>query len=100
MGKGTPREAVEQLLLNWADKCSPRMSTDEVMRCVRSIAQKEGPHTDEVKVFEDSILTVDQLYATVPEDHVWVLEDYIPKGSLVMLASEEKIGKVPWWARW
>jgi hypothetical protein len=93
LGKGMPQEAVEQLLLTWADKCSPRMSTDEVMRCVKSIAGREGPHDDEPKSLEDGLLTVSDLYEQIPEQHTWILKDYIPKGALVMLASEEKVGK-------
>lgn len=96
LGKGTPKEAVTQLLLAWADKCSPRMSTSEVMRCVESIAQREGEHTDEPKTLEDGLLSVGQLLDSTPEHHTWVLEDYIPKGALVMLASEEKTGKSTW----
>jgi hypothetical protein len=93
LGKGMPQEAVEQLLLTWADKCSPRMDTYEVMQCVKSIAGREGPHDDEPKSLESGLLTVEQLYKQTPNLHTWIVGDYIPKGALVMLASEEKVGK-------
>jgi hypothetical protein len=93
LGKGTPKEAVLQMLLGWADKCSPRLSSREVMTCVESIAKREGPHYDEPKSLEDGLLTVGQLLDGTPEQHSWILEDYVPRGALVMLASEEKVGK-------
>ena len=52
LAKGTPREAVEQLLLSWADRCTPRFDTQSVFKCVASIAQKEGVHDDEVQTPE------------------------------------------------
>jgi hypothetical protein len=93
LGKGTPKEAVIQLLMAWADKCSPRMSSHEVMQCVESIAQREGDHDDDPKSIEDNLLTVGDLYDSTPEAHTWIVKDYIPRGALVMLASEEKGGK-------
>jgi len=69
------------------------MSTKEVMQCVESIAKREGPHDDDPKSLEDGLLTVGQLLDSTPEQHTWILEDYIPRGALVMLASEEKVGK-------
>ncbi|HSE44999.1 MAG TPA: bifunctional DNA primase/polymerase [Gemmatimonadales bacterium] len=93
LGKGMPEEAVIQLLLSWADRCAPRFPTNEVLGCVRSIAQREGPHTDEPKTLADGLLSVSQLYNTAPDEHEWVVEDYIPRGALIMVASEEKVGK-------
>jgi len=63
------------------------------MRCVESIAQKEGPHDDEPESLESHLLSVGQLYEKAPEQHSWIVRDYIPRGALVMLASEEKTGK-------
>lgn len=93
LGKGTPKEAVIQLLLSWADRCAPRFPTNEVYTCVESIAHREGVHTDEPKTIGDQLLTVSGLYAATPDEHEWIVEDYIPRGALVMLASEEKVGK-------
>ena len=93
LGKGVPEEAVIQMLIGWADKCSPRFPVDEVIDCVRSIAKREGVHTDEPTRLADGILTVGALYDAAPDTHEWIVADYIPRGALVMLASEEKTGK-------
>lgn len=42
LGKGVPEDAVEIVLQAWAERCSPPFPADEVTKCVRSIAKREG----------------------------------------------------------
>jgi replicative DNA helicase len=42
LGKGIPQDAVELILQAWAEKCSPPFPSDQVSKCVESIAKREG----------------------------------------------------------
>ena len=87
LSKGIPHEVVLADLLAWGQRCTPSFPPREVAKCVASIAQKEGPH----QPFET--LSVEALYQGAPDTHEWLWDDYVPVGSLVLLASEEKVGK-------
>jgi len=43
LGKGMPAEAVYELLVGWAARCTPPFASEEVQKCVESIAKREGP---------------------------------------------------------
>jgi RecA-family ATPase len=96
LAKGVTPEAVTVMLTDWAKRCRPPLPANEVHCCVESIADREGRHDDDPKTLTESLVSVADLYATSPDQHEWILEDYIPRGSLVMLASEEKVGKSTW----
>jgi KaiC/GvpD/RAD55 family RecA-like ATPase len=93
LAKGVPPDAVKLLLLQWSARCTPPMLMTEVLLSVESIADREGPHNDEPKTLFDDLMSVGDLYSSAPDTHEWVVEDYIPRGALVMMASEEKVGK-------
>lgn len=42
LGKGIPQDAVELILQAWAERCSPPFPSDQVSKCVESIAKREG----------------------------------------------------------
>lgn len=93
LAKGVPPDAVKALLTGWAAKCRPPLPFSEVMASVDSIAQREGAHHDEPKSLFDDLMSVKQLYEKTPNEHQWVVRDYMPKGGLVLLSSAEKAGK-------
>lgn len=43
IGKGVPVEAVEVLLSDWADRCTPAFPSDQVHKCIESIAKRHDP---------------------------------------------------------
>jgi DnaB helicase-like protein/bifunctional DNA primase/polymerase-like protein/primase-like protein len=104
LGKGTPKEAVVQMLLSWADRCTPKFDTYSVIKCVDSIAQKEGPHNDEVQTPEgvgvfvsDVILSIstpqtNKLSTSLP----WLddmLDGGIEASDYILLGARPGIGK-------
>jgi len=42
LGKGIPQDAVEIILQGWAERCTPAFPSDQVTKCVESIAKREG----------------------------------------------------------
>lgn len=42
LGKGVPQDAVELILQRWAEQCVPPFPSDQVSKCVESIARREG----------------------------------------------------------
>lgn len=42
LGKGIPQDAVELILQAWAERCSPPFPSDQVSKCVESIAKRES----------------------------------------------------------
>ena len=90
LAKGVEPAAVFELLLGWAERCTPPFPAHEVAKCVESIAKREGEHEIDL---EEGVLTVEALYASAPEEHQWIWQDYLPEGSLAMLVAEEKAGK-------
>jgi hypothetical protein len=93
LGKGVPADAVKQILLQWATRCAPPFNPREVLMSVESIFEREGPHNDDPKSLFDNLMTVRDLYTSTPNEHQWVVRDYLPRGGLVLLASAEKAGK-------
>lgn len=90
LAKGVPAGAVHELLLGWAARCSPPFPSEDVSKCVESIAKREGEQEIDL---EEELLTVERLYATTPEAHTWVWQDYLAEGTLAMLVAGEKTGK-------
>src|SRR5262249_37863211 len=42
LGKGLSEDIAESILLLWAARCDPEFPSDQVFKCVRSIAQREA----------------------------------------------------------
>ncbi len=42
LGKGIPQDAAELILQAWAERCSPPFPSEQVSKCVASIAKREG----------------------------------------------------------
>ncbi len=88
--KGLPEAIILSLLKPWARACHPPFPDAEVQKTVESICKREGGPRESLRT---RIWGVKDLYKQADNAHRWVLQDWIPLGSLVLLASEEKVGK-------
>lgn len=102
LGKGVPAEAVESLLLTWADRCTPPFPADQVTKCVQSIARREGEPTGPPATISDALDEVEHALAH-PERRVvqptgigsldTLLSGGFEPGDYIILAARPSVGK-------
>lgn len=88
--KGLPETIILGLLKPWARACVPPFPDHEVQKTVESICKREGGPKESLR---SKLRSVKDLYKQADNAHHWIWEGWIPTSSLVLLASEEKIGK-------
>lgn len=88
--KELPEGVIRSLLTLWAKGCTPPFPQAEVDKTVASIARRDGG--PQIPLLSQ-LWTVKDLYKQASDAHQWIVQDYLPAGALILLASEEKTGK-------